>query len=46
MSELNNRYDFVYLFDVRTEIPMAIRMPGIFRGLMLKPEWDWSPMSA
>lgn len=42
MSEvIKNRYEFVILFDVETEIPMGIRMPEICRGSIRRADWDW-----
>lgn len=41
---LENRYDFVMLFDVETEIQTEIRMRETLPELMWSPVWDMSRM--
>lgn len=45
MSELKNRIDFVYIFDVKDGNPMVIRMRVIYHVWMPKQVWDLLRMS-
>ena len=45
MSELKNRIDFVYIFDVKDGNQMVIRMQVIFLGWMPKQVWHLLRMS-
>lgn len=44
MSELKNRIDFVYIFDVQDGNPNGDRMQVIFPVWMQKLVWDWLQM--
>ena len=46
MTTMNNRYDFVFFFDVENGNPMATRMRATCRAWTRKPIRGWCRTSA